>query len=120
MLVGDANGAMPALPDLLAMGAAVFGVATWIIPLLRYVWQSRTPRQFSLVRVGHVIGLLVLAGCFSAAGLLLALLAFLFAERSGWAWAGLGAIAGYWLALAVFVGVGSHVSRRKRDAGGVS
>ncbi len=61
-----------------------------------------------------MIGFAVLAGCLSAAGLLLALFAFMFAERTGWAWLGLGAIAGFWLALALFIGVGSHGSRRQR------
>jgi len=65
--------------------------------------------------VGRVIGLFVLAGCLSVAGLLLALLAFAFAERTGWAWIGVGAIAGYWLVFAVFVGVGSLTSRRKQS-----
>ena len=106
---------MPAYPDLLAIAAAVFGIATWTIPLLRYLLQSRNPRQPSLVKVGHVIGFVVLAGCLSAAGLLLGILAFALAECTGWAWVGLEAIVGFWLAFAVFLGVGSHVSRHNRE-----
>ena len=95
---------MPAFPELLAIGAAVFGVATWIIPWLRFVLERGKPAKTSLAKVGRVIGFVVLAGCFSAAGLLLAILAFIFAERTGWAWVGLGAIAGFWIALVVFIG----------------
>jgi hypothetical protein len=111
---------MPTFPDLLAMGAAVFGVATWIIPLLRFLLQDTKPRHPSqvrvpsLVKVGRVIGFVMLAACLSAAGLLLALPAFVFAEQTGWAWLGLGAIVGFWFALAAFIGIGSQVARRKQ------
>jgi hypothetical protein len=106
---------MPAFFDLIAIGAAVFGIATWIIPWLRYAWQWRTPPKTSLGGVGRVIGLVVLAGCLSAAALLLALIAFVFAERTLYAWIGLSAAIGFWLAFAVFLGVGKAVSRRPQD-----
>ena len=108
---------MPAFPDLIAIGAAIFGVATWIIPWLRYSWQWRTPPKTSLAGVGRVIGLLVLAGCLSATALLLALIAFVLAERTFYAWIGLGAAIGFWLALAVGVGVGKALSRRPQEKG---
>ena len=103
---------MPAFPELLAIGAAIFGVATWIIPWLRYAWQWRTPPKTSLGGVGRVIGLVVLAGCLSGVALLLALIAFIFAEHTRYAWIGLGTAIGFWLAFAVFLGVGKAVSRR--------
>lgn len=106
---------MPAFPDLLAMGAAVFGAATWVIPALRYTLESRKPPHTSLAAVGRVIGLVVLAGCLSAAGLLLALLALVFAERTGWAWGGVGAIVGFWITLAVGVGIGPPSKRGPDD-----
>lgn len=65
-----------------------------------------------------MIGFVVLAGCFSAAGLLLALLAFVFAERMGWAWLGLGAIGTYWLAFAAFLLISDHLARRRRQETG--
>jgi hypothetical protein len=105
---------MPAFADVLAMGAAILGVATWIIPWLRYSWQWRTPPKTSLAGVGRVIGFVVLAGCLSAAALLLALIAFVFAERTGYAWIGLGATIGFWLAFALFLGLGKVVSRHKQ------
>jgi len=107
---------MPAFPDLLAMGAAFFGAATWIIPGLRYLLSGRKAPHASLAAVGRVIGFVVLAGCFSAAGLLLALLGLMFAERTGWAWLGLGAIIGFWVVLALAIGIGPSRSGDEQDA----
>ncbi len=108
---------MPAFPDLLAMAAAAFGAATWVIPWTRCALGGRKPPHTSLAAVSRAIGFVMLAGCFSVAGLLLALLAFVFAERTGWAWLGLGAIVGFWLALAVWAGISRPPpSRRERDA----
>ena len=101
--------------DVLAISAAVFGVATWVVPPVRYLLSFRKKPRYSLAVVGRVIALLVLAGCLSVATLLLVLLTFLFAPRLGWAWLGLGAVIGFWLAFGAMVFVAGLRSRRARD-----
>jgi hypothetical protein len=90
---------MPAFPDLLAMSAAIFGVATWVIPPVRYLLSFRKGPRDSLSVVGRVIGLFVLAAMLSVAGLVLALLTLVYTDRTFWGWVGLGLSAAFWLAL---------------------
>jgi hypothetical protein len=85
---------VPSFGDVLAVGALTCGVATWIFPPLRIALSRR--KKSSLAAVGSVIGIFVVIACLSAAGLLLALLAFAFAERTSFAWYGLYAIAAFW------------------------
>ena len=88
---------MLSLGDVLAGGALVCGVATWIFPPLR-IALSRKKRS-SLAAVGFTIGVFVITAFLSAAGLLLALLAFAFAERTSFAWYGLYAIVAFWMSV---------------------
>ena len=102
---------VPAFSDLPAMGSAVFGVATWIVPSLRYALQSRKKPKTSFAAVGRVLGFVVLAGCFSAIGFVLAFAAIAFAANPPWAWFGVGTIVGFWLSLGVVVAVSGRRSR---------
>jgi hypothetical protein len=102
---------MSALDQIFAGGALVCGLATWIVPPLLFAapWKER-PRT-SLAAVGRTIGTLVIAACFSAAGVLLALLAFAFAQNTDLAWYGLLAIAAFWVLLVTGSYIGSQCSR---------
>jgi hypothetical protein len=106
---------MLAFPDTLAIGAAVFGVATWVIPWLRYALQSRKPPKTSLASVGHAIGFLVLAGLFSAATLVVAILALLFSSTPNWGWYGLIAVAAYWPLLFTALYIGHRLHRGRTE-----
>jgi hypothetical protein len=90
------------------IGAAVFGLATWAIPLLLIAIQK--PRSSSLAAVGHAIGILMVAVCLSAIGLSLALVSLVFA-KADWAWPSLMAISAFWL----LVGVLIYVGHRRRS-----
>jgi hypothetical protein len=103
---------MPAFPDGLAIGAALFAAATWIGPLVHMALWKR--QRSSLAKVGQVIGLLVLAVCLSGAGLALALLTLLLSQHARWGWYSAAAIAAFWISFAVFVSVG----RGQPQAGG--
>jgi hypothetical protein len=101
----------PSMPifDVFAGAALVCGVATWVVPLLRLA-LSRKPRS-SLAAVGRTIGLFVLAAYFSAATILLALLAFVLAQDTSLARFGLLAIAAFWVGLGTMIGIGGLRSR---------
>ncbi len=100
------------------MSATIFGVATWIIPPVRYLLSFRSGPKDSLSVVGRVIGLFVLAAMLSAAGLVLALLTLVFTDRSCWAWVGLGTIAAYWLTWAIFLLISDHFAQHRRQESG--
>ncbi len=105
---------MPALPDILAIAAAVFAVATWVGPLIHMALWKQT--RSSLAKVGQMIGFVVLAACLSAAGLLLALLTLLFSSRAKWGWCSAAAIAVFWVSLFAVVSIGDRFARRRRDS----
>lgn len=88
---------MPSLGDVLAVGALVCGLATWLFPPLRIALSRK--KRTSLAAVGFTIGVFVITAFLSAAGVLLALLAFASAEHTRSAWSGLFAIAAFWLSL---------------------
>jgi hypothetical protein len=100
---------------ILDVGAAIFGFATWIVPvvMLAVTWKQR-PRS-SLAGVGFAISIFVVAACLSAIGLLLALLTLAFAQNASWASLALVAIAAFWLSGAVFI----YVAHRRRRLGDV-
>lgn len=106
---------MRPFPDLLAVGAVVFAVATWIIPLMRLaLWKAY---RSSLATVGQVLGFLVLAASVSATGLLFALLTILLSQRAGWGWFSLAAIAAFWVSLWTVLYIVNRDTRRQRIAG---
>jgi hypothetical protein len=85
---------VPASGRIIDIGAAVFALATWIVPPLRLA-MARKPRS-SLASVGLTIHIVVLAACLSAIGLLLALLTLVFASAANWAWPAILVIAAFW------------------------
>jgi hypothetical protein len=85
---------VPASGRIIDIGAAVFALATWIVPPLRLAMAGK-PRS-SLASVGLTIHIIVLAACLSAIGLLLALLTLVFASAANWAWPAILVIAAFW------------------------
>jgi len=85
---------VPASGRIIDIGAAVFALATWIVPALRLA-LAKKPRS-SLASVGLSIHIIVLAACLSAVGLLLALLTLVFASAADWAWPAILVIAAFW------------------------
>jgi hypothetical protein len=107
---------MPAIDDVLAVTTAVFAVAVWVVPLVRYLLSFRRKPRDSLSVVGRVIGLVVLAAILSVVTLLLAVLTLTFTLHTGWGWFGLGAIVLYWLAFAIFLLMTDNAGRRREIA----
>ena len=104
---------MTALDHVFAGGALVCGIATWIFPPLRFALTWNKPRS-SLAGVGFTIGVFAVTACVSAAGLVLALLAFAFAQDASLARFGLLAIAAFWVSLGTMIGVGGLRARVQR------
>ena len=96
------------------IGAAVFGLATWIVPplLMALSWNKK---RSSLASVGFTIYLFVVAACLSAVGLSLALLALIFAQDANWAWIALLEIAAFWLSVGILLYVGDRRHQRDRE-----
>ena len=106
--------AVPASGRIIDIGAAVFGLATWIVPplLAALSWNKK---RSSLASVGFTIYLFVVAACLSAVGLSLALLTLIFAQDANWAWLALLAIAAFWLSGGILIYVGGRRSRPPRE-----
>jgi hypothetical protein len=100
--------------DVFAGATLVCGLATWVVPPLLLVAPWNNKRRSSLAAVGRTIGVLVVAGYFSAAGLLLALLAFVFAQDTSLARFGLLAIAVFWVCLGTMIGIAGLRARVQR------
>jgi hypothetical protein len=103
---------VPASGRIIDIGAAVFALATWIVPALRFAFARK--RRSSLAAVGFTIHIVVLAACLSAIGLLLALLTLVFASASNWAWPAILIIAAFWGTGVVLLSIGG---RRSPPAG---
>jgi L-asparagine transporter-like permease len=99
---------------IIAIGAAVFGVATWIVPPLLMALFGNKKRS-SLQSVGFTIYLFVVAACLSAIGVSLALLTLIFEQQANWAWLGLLAIAAFWLLGIISLFVAERLNRRARE-----
>jgi uncharacterized membrane protein YbhN (UPF0104 family) len=108
---------MPAIDDALAIAAAVFAVAAWVVPPIRYLLSFRKKPRDSLAVVGRVIGLFVLAAMLSAAGLALGIVTLVFTERDFWGWFSIGLIGAYWLALAASLLISDLFRRGRRQDG---
>ena len=106
---------MPAIDDTLAIAAAVFAVATWVVPPVHYLLSFRKGPRDSLSVVGRVIGLFVLAAMLSAAGLGLAIATLVFTAHGSWGWFGVGLIVAYWLALVTSLLISDHFAQRRRQ-----
>jgi hypothetical protein len=105
---------VPGSGRIIAIGAAVFGVATWIVPPLLMALFGNKKRS-SLQSVGFTIYLFVVAACLSAVGVSLALLTLIFAQEANWAWLALLAIAAFWLLGMISLFVAERLNRRARE-----
>jgi hypothetical protein len=85
---------VPASGRIIDISAAVFALATWIVPPLRLALAKK--RRSSLASVGLTIHIIVLAACLSAIGLLFALLTLVFASAANWGWPAILVIAAFW------------------------
>jgi hypothetical protein len=105
---------MIVFPDILAIGALVFALATWVFIPIRLALAKK--RKGSLATVGLMIATLLANACISAVGLILAVLTLVFSERTPWGWLALAAIATFWLIFATVLVVGDYRKRRRERA----
>lgn len=89
---------VPASGRIIDIGAAIFALATWVVPPLLAA-KSWNKKRSSLASVGFVIGLFVVAACLSVMGISLALLTLLFTKDANWAWPALLTIAAFWVSV---------------------
>jgi len=87
IVLGLLVGAMvPTGGDIVADATALCGLATWILPLIGvalWSYARHKPRgRSSLVAVGYSILIIVLAAMPTVAGVLLAVIAFVFARQT--------------------------------------
>ncbi len=104
---------LPASRGLIAVAAAVAGIATLLVPplLLAVFWNKKPKTAFG--GVGLAITILVVAGSLSAVGMALALLALVFGRETSLAFVALTAIAILWGAGIVFVAVVNRRNQRR-------
>jgi hypothetical protein len=106
---------VPGADRIIAIAALTCGVATWVAPLLVLAisWNQR-PRS-SLAGVGFTIRILVVAVCFSASGVWLALLTLVFAHDRSYAWIALLLIGVFWLWVAAMLFVEDRGRQRGQE-----
>jgi len=97
---------MPGGDRIVAIAAVACGVATWVAPLLVIAISWNQKPRSSLAGVGFTIRIFVVAVCFSASGVWLALLTLVFAQDRTYAWIALLLIGVFWLWVAVMLYVG--------------
>jgi len=107
-------GFVPDADRIIDIGAAVFGLASWVIPWLLIAVPRKEPKS-SLAKVGRAIGILVVAACLSVMGISLALLTLIFAHDANWAWFTLLAIAAFWVSGAILINVGNRSPRAAKE-----
>jgi hypothetical protein len=106
---------VPGSGRMIDIGAAVFGAATWVVPLLLMARYWNHKPKSSLASVGSMIGLFVVAACLSVIAISLALLTLVFARDANWAWPTLLAIAAFWVSGVIALNIGSRGSRKARE-----
>ena len=104
---------VPGADRIVAIAAVTCGVATWVAPLLVIALSWNQKPRSSLAGVGFTIRLFVVAACFSASGVWLALLTLVFAQDRTYAWVALLLIGVFWLWVSVMLYVGD----RRRQPG---
>jgi len=104
---------VPGGDRIVAIAAVTCGVATWVAPLLVIALSWNQKPRSSLAGVGFTISLFVVAACFSASAVWLALLTLVFAQDRTYAWVALLLIGVFWLWVAVMLVVGD----RRRQPG---
>jgi hypothetical protein len=97
---------VPGGDRIVAIAALACGVATWVAPLLVIALSWNQKPRSSLASVGFTIRIFVVAVCFSASGVWLALLTLVFAQDRAYAWLALLLIGVFWLWVAVMLYVG--------------
>jgi hypothetical protein len=107
---------LPGGDRIVAVAALTFGIATWVAPLLVLAISWNEKPRTSLAGVGFSIRLFVVAACFSAGGVSLALLTLVFAQDRTYAWLALLLVGGFWLWVSVMLIVGDL--RRQRGQTG--
>jgi peptidoglycan biosynthesis protein MviN/MurJ (putative lipid II flippase) len=107
---------VPGADHIVAIAAVACGVATWVAPLLVLAMSWNQKPRSSLAGVGFTIRLFVVAACFSASGVWLALLTLVFAQDRTYAWVALLLIGVFWVWVAVMLVVGDR--RRERGQEG--
>ena len=107
---------VPGGDGIVAIAAVTFGVATWVAPLLGIALSWNQKPRSSLAGVGVSIRIFVVAACFSASGVWLALLTLVFAQDRTYAWIALLLIGVFWVWVAVMLVVGDR--RRERGQEG--
>jgi hypothetical protein len=104
---------LPGADRLVAIAAVACGVATWVAPLLAIATSWNHKPRSSLAGVGLTIRIFVVAACFSAGGVWLALLTLVFAQDRTFAWVALLLIAVFWLWVAAML----YLEDRRREPG---
>jgi hypothetical protein len=99
---------VPGADHLVAIAAVTCGVATWVAPLLGIAISWNQKPRSSLAGVGSSIRIFVVAACFSAGGVWLALLTLVFAQDRTYAWVALLLMGVFWLWVAVMLSVGDR------------
>ena len=106
---------MPGGDRIVAVAALACGVATWVAPLLVLALSWNQKPRTSLAGVGFTIRLFVVAVCFSAGGVWLALLTLMFAQDRNYAWLALLLIGLFWLWVAVMLVIGDLRRQRGQE-----
>jgi len=104
---------VPTGDRVIAIGAELSGLATWIVPALLIARSRNQKPRTSLAGVGFAISLFVVAASFSAMSLWLALLTFVFAQDASRAWLALLIIAVFWVSIAALLVAGDLWRRHK-------
>jgi hypothetical protein len=106
---------LPASASLIAIAAAVSGIATWIVSLLLVAVGSIQKPKSPFWGASFLIRIVLVASCLSAIGLAFALVTFLFADGTGPAWIAVLAVASFWLAGFGFVAIVDRHARRRES-----
>ncbi len=106
---------VPGGDRIVAIAALACGVATWVAPLLVLALSWNHKPRSSLASVGFTIRIFVLAVCFSAGGVWLALLTLVFAQDRTYAWLALLLIGVFWLWVAVMLYVGDRQRQQGQE-----
>jgi hypothetical protein len=106
---------VPGADYFIGVAAVASGVATWVAPLLGIAVSWNQKPRSSLAGVGSSIRIFVVAACFSAGGVWLALLTLVFAHDRTYAWVALLLIGVFWLWVAVMLYVGDLRRQRGQE-----
>ena len=106
---------VPGGDRIVAVAALTCGVATWVAPLLVLALSWNQKPRTSLAGVGFTIRIFVVAVCFSAGGVWLALLTLVFAQDRTYAWIALLLVGVFWLWVAAMLLLGDLRRQRSQE-----